>query len=229
MKRFYKNAAALAADGGFAIELDGRPVRTPRKALLAVPSERLANAIAGEWQAQGEEIRPTEMPMLRLANTAIDVVGANREEVVSNLAGFGGTDLLCYRASRPTDLVARQSALWDPLLDWVREVADADLEITSGVGHIAQDPAVLQRLHGQVAAHDNWVLAALNDFVTISGSLVIGLAVVQRQVDVEAAWTAARVDEDFQAERWGLDHEAAARADALKRDFVDAMRFIELL
>jgi chaperone required for assembly of F1-ATPase len=228
MKRFYKRAEVTAAEGGFAVVLDGRPVRTPRKAQLTVRNRALTQAIAAEWDAQGTEILPHTMPMLRLANTAIDIVGPNRDDVVANLTGFGRSDLVCYRAAQPDDLVLRQSKAWDPLLKWLAEATGAVLQVTTGVGYVTQDEAAIARLQQQLSQYDDPELAALNDLITISGSLVIGLAAAQGLLDAEMSWSVARIDEDFQAERWGLDHEAAERAKSLRRDFADALRFLGL-
>ncbi len=228
MKRFYKQVSVLPGAAGFCIELDGRSVRTPKKAALAVATETLAEAIAEEWRQQGENIAPQTMPLLRLANTAIDMVAGQRDAVVANLAGFAGTDLLCYRASEPEDLVQRQDRLWSPWLTWAAARYGATLATTDGVSHIAQDDAALAALHTAVDGHDVMELAGLNDLVTIAGSLVLALAVSAGALDVGAAWAAARLDNDYQAERWGLDAEAEAHSTRLRGEFVMAARFLEL-
>jgi len=228
MKRFYSEVGIAARDGGFAVELDGRPVRTPRRNALAVSSRALAEAIAEEWRQQEEEIVPVSMPMLRLANTGLDVVAAQREAVIDNLAGYGDSDLVCYRADQPPELAARQRDAWQPLLDWLAAEFSVHLRCTEGLAHVAQDPAALARLREAVAAFSNMELAALNDLTTISGSLVIALAVMHGRLDAAQAWTAAQIDEQHQVERWGEDHEAAQRAARLSGELAEAGRFLAL-
>ncbi len=228
MKRFYKQVAVVPQAEGLHIELDGRSVRTPKKAAFAVRSEALAEAIAEEWRQQGETITPETMPLLRLANTAIDMVGGQRGAVVANLAGFGGTDLLCYRANEPEDLVQRQEQLWSPWLTWAAARHGATLATTFGIRHIGQDEAALAALHEAVDGHDVMELAGLNDLVTITGSLVLALAVSAGALDAAAAWSAARLDHNYQVERWGRDAEAEAHAAGLCGEFEQAARFLEL-
>ncbi|MBT3373903.1 MAG: ATPase [Rhodospirillaceae bacterium] len=228
MKRFYKDVAVVSALSGATIELDGRPVRTPKKAIFAVAAEALAEAIAEEWRRQDEDIVPESMPLFRLANTAIDLVAGQRGAVVDNLAGYGGTDLLCYRAGEPEDLVQRQGQLWSPWLSWAEAEHGARLVTTNGIGHIAQDEAALAALHRAVDGHDVMELAAMNDLVTIAGSLVLALAVSAGALDVAAAWAAVRLDNEYQAERWGRDAEAEAHAAKLRGEFEIAARFMDL-
>jgi chaperone required for assembly of F1-ATPase len=229
MKRFYKDVAIEATDGGFTVALDGRSVRTPGRAMLIVPNRKFADAVAAEWADQGEDIRPTTMPMTRLANTAIDIVGLRRSEVVGNLASYADTDLLCYRAAEPQDLVSRQAAGWQPLLDWACEYYGARLEMTTGVGHVPQHQATLDAVLGAVDAHDDWQIAGLNDLVTISSSVVLGLAVSAGEVDWQRAWELSRLDEKYQNERWGEDAEEQAREKTRKREMAEAGRYLNLL
>jgi chaperone required for assembly of F1-ATPase len=168
------------------------------------------------------------MPLFRLANTAIDLVAGQRGAVVDNLAGYGGTDLLCYRAGEPEDLVQRQGQLWSPWLSWAEAEHGARLVTTNGIGHIAQDEAALAALHRAVDGHDVMELAAMNDLVTIAGSLVLALAVSAGALDVAAAWAAVRLDNEYQAERWGRDAEAEAHAAKLRGEFEIAARFMDL-
>ncbi len=228
MKRFYENVAVVPVADGLTIELDGRTVRTPRKTAFAVAAAALAEAIAAEWRCQGEEIDPESMPLLRLANTALDLVASQRGAVVDNLASYGGTDLLCYRAEEPADLVQRQERLWSPWLAWAKAEYGAHLVATDGIGHIAQDQAALAALHRAVDEHDVMELAAMNDLVTIAGSLVLALAVSADALDVTAAWAAVRLENDYQAERWGQDDEAEAHAARLRGEFENAARFLDL-
>jgi chaperone required for assembly of F1-ATPase len=168
------------------------------------------------------------MPLFRLANTAIDLVAGQRGAVVDNLAGYGGTDLLCYRAGEPDDLVQRQEQLWSPWLSWVEAEHGARLVTTNGIGHIAQDKTALAALHRAVDRHDVMELAAMNDLVTIAGSVVLALAVSAGALDIAAAWAAVRLDNDYQAERWGRDAEAEAHAKQLRGEFEIAAHFMEL-
>ena len=229
MKRFYKQAAVAAGAAGFSVELDGKQIRTPKKSVFAVPGEAVAAAVAAEWQQQGDEIQPESMPIFRLANTAIDMIAPQRDAVVDNLAGFGDTDLLCYRAEEPDELVRRQDSLWSPWLDWAASRHGAVLLTTYGITHLRQPDAALSALHGAVDHHDVMELAALNDLVTIAGSLVLGLAVSAGALELSAAWAAIRLDYDFQAEKWGKDDEAVKHGEFLRREFGHAARFLDLL
>lgn len=224
-KRFWTSAEVTEAPGGFAVTLDGRQVKTPAKAPLVVPSRALAEAIAREWQAQDEKIDPATMPVTRGANAAIDKVRTQHAEVAALIADYGGTDLLCYRAEAPRELVARQSAHWDPLLDWAEAALGARLAVTQGVVPVAQPEATLAALSARVAAMDEWQLAALHDLVGLTGSLVLGLAVAEGRLTADEAWTIAQIDEAWQAEQWGADDEAAAHADRKRAALLDAERF----
>ena len=229
MKRFYRGAAARAVDGGWEVLLDERPVKTPARAGLMVPTAPLAEAIAGEWNAQGEKVDPRAMPLTGLANAAIDRVGPEREAFVRSLAVYGESDLLCYRADQPDLLAARQDVQWDPILAWARRRFGIDFEIVCGVIHRPQADATIDRLRDAVAAFDPFRLAGLSQLVTISGSLVIALAIAEAAIDLDAGWSAATLDETWQAEQWGQDAEAAAVLEARRRDFAAAYRFLKLL
>jgi chaperone required for assembly of F1-ATPase len=228
-KRFWKAATAELAPAGWEVRLDGRPVRTPAKAPLTLPTEGLARAIAAEWEAQGETIDPTAMPLTRAANAAIDKVTPQRAEVVAMLAAYGETDLLCHRAEAPEELVRRQAEAWDPLLSWAGEALAAPLTPTRGVTHVAQPPESLGRLRAEVDALDPFALTAFHDLVALSGSLVIGLAALKGEAPAEALWRASRIDEDWQEELWGRDEEAARVAVLKRRDFLQADRLLGLL
>ena len=229
MKRFWKEVAVEPEDGGWGIRLDGRPVRTPARAPLIVPGERLAQAIADEWRDTGQEIDARAMPMTGLANAAIDRVARDREAFAAGLARYAEADLACYRAEGPRALVERHEASWDKLLDWARRRYDVDFTTTSGLAHVAQPPATVERLAHAVEALDRFRLAGLSPLVTIGGSLVAALAVLERAVTPEQAWDAVSVDERWQLEQWGSDAEAEAALDARRRDFLAAARFLELL
>lgn len=229
MKRFYKEAEAISLDGGgFTVVLDSRPMRTPKKAPLALPTAPLAEAIAAEWAAQGEDIKPRAMPLTKLANTTIDWVGPERARVQEMVAGYGGSDLICYHADAPAELVARQAQYWRPLLRWAEQRYAISLKVTRGIIHQEQDAAARAAFAAAVAVHDDIALMTLHDVTTITGSLVIGLALAEDEIAFAQAWTAAHVDEDHQAERWGVDAEARARQEARKADLESALRFLSL-
>ena len=229
MRRFWKDATVAKAPGGFEVRLDGRPLRTPARAPLILPSQALADAVAAEWAAQGDEVRPSEMPLTRAANSTIDRVTAARDEVAGMIAAYGETDLLCYRAPHPRELVEEQAARWDPLVGWAAEVLGARLRLVEGVIHVAQEAAAVEALAGTVRRHDPWELTALHDLVTISGSLVLGLAVSHGRLAAQEAWTLSRIDEDWNVREWGEDAEAAAAAERRRLDFANAARLLELL
>lgn len=226
-KRFWSRAEAAPGEGGHAILLDGRPVRTPSGRPLEVPTVRLADAIASEWEAQGEVIAPQVMHHTRAANTAIDRVAPRRDAVVDMIAAYGDTDLLCYRAEAPEALAERQRRAWDPYLDWAAEAHGARLLVAAGVMHVAQPPASLGRLRAAVEAADAFALTALHELVTLSGSLVLGLAAMDRHAAPETLWEASRVDEAWQAEQWGEDAEASAAAADKRAAFLRATEFLE--
>jgi chaperone required for assembly of F1-ATPase len=226
VKRFYK-AARATPEGG--IELDGRPVRTPAQAPLVLPTRALAEAVAAEWNAQGPKVDPRTMTLTGLANAAIDRIAPDKDAFARGLAAYGETDLLCYRAEAPPRLVERQSALWDPLLAWGRRRYDVDFEVTSGIVHRRQAAATVERLAHAVLARSAFELAALAPLVTISGSLIVALALAEGASDLETAWAAAAIDDHWQAEKWGEDAEAAAALAARRREFDAAHEFLTLL
>lgn len=228
MKRFYKAAEAKAGEGGHQVLLDGRMLRTPAKAPLVLPSAALAEAVAAEWRAQGEKIEPATMPMMTLASTAIDRVTTQRERVIDEIAGYAASDLVCYRADEPAELAARQHAVWQPLLDWCALEFDALLGTTSGVMPLSQPPEALAALRAAVARYDDMTLAAHHQLTSGFGSLVISLAVLEGRIDAEAGFAASQIDESFQSERWGEDAEAAARRERLRKEMLEAARFVTL-
>lgn len=224
-RRFWSDATVTEDLGGFGIALDGRPVRTPAKSALTLPTRALAEAVAAEWQAQGEIVLPATMPMTRMANSAIDKVAPQREEVVRHLASYGDTDLVCYRASEPAELLRRQEEAWDPWLAWLKERYGVALRPVTGVMHQAQDAAALSVLEAEIGRFTVHELVAFHDLVALSGSLVLGFAVTSGSADLDEIWDRARVDELWQIEQWGADDEAE-RANALKKkEFGEAARF----
>jgi chaperone required for assembly of F1-ATPase len=229
IKRFYKEAAVVATEGGFAVRLDGKPVKTPAGKPLAVPTHALAEAVAGEWQAQGGEVRPETMPLTQLATTALDRVGPERAAILEQLGNYAGTDLLCYRADQPVDLAERQAAAWQPLLDWAARTFDAPLKVTTGVLAIDQSPQALAALARHVDGFDTWRLTALQAATAAMGSMVLGLALTEGRLPAAEAFALAQLDETYQVEKWGDDAEAADRRAALARDVDAAERLLSLL
>ncbi len=224
-KRFWKSVSVAPCEGGFTIRIDARQARTPGKLPLIVPTAALAQAIAAEWAAQQSLLRPESMPFTRAANSAIEKVTPQFAEVVGLLAAYGGTDLLCYRALTPAELVARQSAAWDPLLGWAATDLGAPLTATAGVMHKSQPLASTARLHALTAALTPFQIAAFHDLVSLSGSLILAFAVTHARLTADEAWTLSRIDEDWQAELWGVDDDAAALTLSKCRDFQQAAAF----
>lgn len=228
-RRFWKSAETRSAGDGWEVALDGRPLRTPGKLPLVLPSRALAQAIAEEWDAQHDVIDPNRMPLTRAANSAIEKVAPQIDQVADMLAQYGETDLLSYRADSPDELVRRQAEGWDPLIAWAAAELQAPLRITRGVMPVAQDPATLDRLRAQLAELDHWALTALHDLVTVPGSLILGLAVLRGRLGPDEAHRLSRIDEDFQAEQWGQDDEARTSAEERRKAVLNAARFHDLL
>jgi chaperone required for assembly of F1-ATPase len=229
MKRFYKQAEVVQADGGHSVALDGKLVKTPGKRDLVVRSAGLAAAMAAEWEAQQGEIHPEAMPLMRLACITIDRIAVEHEAVVRQVSNYAGTDLVCYRATRPPALAARQQAVWQPLIDWAIERYDAPLAVTTGVIPTSQPATSLAAFRAAVAAHDEFALTALHAATTACGSLVIALALLEGRLDAAQAFAAAQLDESFQIEAWGEDAEQTKRRAALAAEIAAAARFISLL
>ncbi len=225
MKRFYTNVA-IDAQGG--VLLDGRPVKTPARAPLILPNTALAEAVADEWRGQGEDIDPRTMPITGLANAAIDRVTPDPAGFAAPLAAYAESELLCYRADHPPELVARQGAMWAPILSWAEARYDVRFTRVTGIMHQAQPPETLSRLARALQAYPPIELAAFNPMVTISGSLVLALAIADDHLDPERAFDAAHLDELWQAEHWGEDDLALETRAARRRDFLSACRFLRL-
>jgi chaperone required for assembly of F1-ATPase len=227
-KRFWQNATVAEAPGGFRVLLDGREVRTPSKTPLIVPTQAMAEAIAAEWQAQDTKVRPETMPFTRSANSALDKVTPQFTDVADIIAAYGASDLLCYRAGHPKELVARQAAAWDPLLDWAAAKLDAPLTVTTGIVPVEQPAASVAALSARVHALTPFQLAGFHDLVAISGSLVLGFAISLKEIDVTEGWALSRVDETWQVEQWGEDEEATASEAVRKDGMMHAARFFAL-
>ncbi len=228
MKRFYKAVSVAPVEDGFGVLLDGKSVKTPGRNTLVLPTEKLAAAIAAEWQEQGEEVVATAMPLLRLANTAIDGVSANRKDVIDAILRFGENDLVCYRTDHPAELVARQCAGWDPLLDWVAQRHGARMHVAQGLNHVDQPPETLAALREPLAGLDAFALAGLHVVASVTGSLVLALTVLDDALSGARAFELSRIDEAYQAEKWGEDAEAVKRASALAHELDKAAELIGL-
>lgn len=227
-RRFWTEATVKEEEGGFAVHLDTRPLRTPLKVPLRLPSQALAEAVAAEWQAQEGKVNPATMPFTRTANSAIDKVATQFDEVVAMLAAYGGSDHLCYRAVGPAELIARQEEGWDPVLEWAAATLGAPLRVTRGVVPVDQPFESLAALHHAVAALSPFQLAAFHDLVAMSGSLILAFAVAQGRLTASEAWTLSRIDETWQIEQWGADEEAAETAALKHAAFRHADRFFAL-
>lgn len=228
-KRFYTQAEARKAEAGFAIHLDGKPVKTPTGRPLTTPGQALADAIAQEWAEQGDMVSPAAMPLTQLASTAIDRVGPERAHITNELMNYAGTDLLCYRAETPGDLVARQTRDWQPLLDWAALTLDAPLVTTTALSAIAQPPQALTALKHHLDRADVWRLTAIQSATAALGSLVLALALAEGRLSAEEAFQVSQLDETYQIEQWGEDYEAADRRAELAADIAAAGRFLDLL
>jgi chaperone required for assembly of F1-ATPase len=231
MKRFYKETAVDQGDGGHRILLDGKPMRTPAKAVLVVPTRALAEAIAAEWGAVPDkaDINVSHLPLTRLAATGLDRVTSQRARVIEDTAKYAGSDMLCYRASEPETLVKRQQATWQPLLDWAHERYGARLVIVEGLAFVEQPADAVARLGEAVATHSDLGLSALYNLTHISGSLIVALAVAEGHLAAADAFAAAQLDELYQIERWGEDPIATKRHEGIRHDIEAGARFLALL
>ncbi|MBT5267543.1 MAG: ATPase [Rhodospirillaceae bacterium] len=229
MRRFYKQVTIGANEGGgFSVLLDGKPVKTPARSALTMPTATLAEAVAGEWANQGEEIDPAIMPMTSYATTAIDRVASQRENVIKEIAGYAGSDLLCHRADEPDELVDRQNTIWQPLLDWCEAELGASLEVSVGIMPLRQSEAALAAVHKAVAKFADPPLAGLHALTSGCGSVVIALAITSGRMTAEEGFAASQVDETWQTERWGEDEEAADKRARLRREVLAAAKFVKL-
>lgn len=229
-RRFYEAAGIGRGEGDFALLLDGRGARTPGRSPLVLPTEALAQAVAAEWDSQGETIRPETMPLTRFANSAIDGVAPRMAEVRDEIVRYAGSDLVFYRAGEPERLVARQAASWDPVLDWARQALGARFILSQGVTFVQQPETSLARIRDTAAAETSpFRIAAINVATTLSGSALLALQLAAGAITAEAAWMAAHADELHQEEMWGTDAEALARRDNRWRDFAAAANVLSLV
>lgn len=227
-KRFYKQARIEPGEGGFVLALDGRRARTPARAPLALPTRALGEAVAAEWDAQGDTVQPASMPLTKLANSAIDGVAPDPEAVAADLVRYAGSDLIVYRAAEPERLVEMQGAAWDPVLAWAKARFGARFVLREGLMFVEQPPESLERIGAAIRGEPPFRLAALHVMTTLTGSVLIPLMHAAGDLEAEAAWRAAHVDEIFQESRWGEDYEAMQRRAARQKEFEAASRFFAL-
>lgn len=229
-RRFYTDVSIADGESGFTVLLDGKPARTPGRTPLALPTAAAANLVAAEFAMQADVIDPVTMPVLRLVNTTIDGVAREADAVLEDIQRFASSDMLCYRADGPQGLVERENAAWDPILDWARDTIGARMILAEGIVHVTQPRASIAAvgIHLRRRA-DPFRLACLHLMTSLTGSALIAMAVEAGELDADAAWAAAHVDEDFQAEQWGQDHEAIARCTMRRRDFDAAVRVLQAL
>lgn len=227
--KFYKTVSVAEAPGGFAVRLDDKPLKTPLRADFVLPTELLAEAVAAEWRGQGERVDPGSMPLTRLAFAVLDVASRHRLRLEQEILAYGRSDLLCYRADIPAALAARQNAAWNPLLAWVEDALGVRLNTGSGVAFVAQPPEAEPCFAAALAACDDFALVGLHGAVTITGSLVLGLALLKGRLSAAEAFALSRLDEEFQAEAWGRDAEAEARKARLGADLAATARMFGLM
>lgn len=228
-RRFYKDVSVEPGSNGYVIALDGRPIRTPKKAALCVSQLPLAEAMAEEWRAQGDFIDPETMPVTKMVNTALDGVAGQEGAVAADIATFAGFDLTCYRAEQPVELVALQARGWNPVLDWAQEILGAQFVVTEGVVPVAQPPEAIEAVADAVAQYDALALTGLHVMTTLTGSVLIALAHARGHLSGEDAWAAAHIDEDFQISQWGEDSEAQARRARRWLEFQAASRLFAIV
>lgn len=229
MKRFWTQASVTGGPGHWGVALDGRPLRTPARAVLQVPTEALASAIAAEWNAQGPQVNPRSLPLTGFANAAIDRVAPDAAAFASRLAAYAQSELIAYRADGPASLLAAQAQAWDQWVDWLARRYDVGLTITTGIMHVAQPPATLARIATAFAAFTPFQLAPLDPIVTITGSAVLALAVAEGELDATAAHDIAHVDARWQEEQWGRDPLAQAAEASRRADLAAAVACLRLL
>jgi len=226
-KRFWENASVVEAENGFGIQLDGRSVKTPSKTPLVVDFHAIAHDIASEWMAQGEQVDPSTMPTTRMANSVIDKVSVNRDAIIEMLSEYAGSDLLCYRATTPQGLIAEQARVWDPILEWSANTMQAPFRVTQGVMYVDQPAQSIEVYRAKLQNMNDYQLAGAHDLITISGSMVVSMALLTNHLDVDQAWSAVTVDEIWQEKQWGADEEAQESQKIKYQDFEFALRFWE--
>jgi len=229
MKMPWHDAKVTGDAASLAVTLGDKPVRTPGKRPVTIPTRALAEAVAEEWRAQGDKVDPRTMPLTRYMNSIVDTITDHRPGIVDRIAAYGGSDLLCYRAPHPAELVSRQAAAWDGPLTWAAQSKGAPMVVTTGIMAVEQPEASVAALRLAVEAHDDASLAALHDLTAFSGSLILALALSDGHLTVEETWTASRVDEDWQIEQWGEDDLATKATVDRHAAFMDAAHLLKLL
>ena len=224
-KRFYKS---VTVTDQFGIALDGRNVKTPLKASLVLPNRALANAVAAEWDGQVDVINAHAMPLTKLANTALDRAVSERPKILAEIVEFAGSDLVCYRAGDPEELVSLQNQHWDPVISWARLCLNASFETVNTITHRHQPAEALHALETHIAALDRFSLVAAHNLTTLTGSALLAAMAVAGMIPAEAAWQAANVDEDWQIATWGKDDEAMARREGRQKEFSACVNFVNL-
>ena len=225
-RKFYK-LATIGDD--LSILLDGRAVKTPLKAKLVLPTTQLAQGVVVEWNGQEKLINPALMPLTKLANTAIDRAGAERNFVAGEIENFAANDLVCYRAAAPEDLVALESQHWNPVIEWANQTLNVTFKTTQAIQHVAQNQETLERIKAHLAGMDVFQLTAVHNLTSLTGSALIAFMLMARAITPENAWAAAHVDEDFQISQWGEDFEATNRRKNRKLDFEATIAFLNLI
>lgn len=228
-KRFYKAVGIAVHADGFTVQLDGRDVKSPAGTLAVLPSQPLAEAIAAEWESQEETIDAGTMPVFSLAVTVLDRVTPQRDAIIAELRAYGGNDLLCYQDGEEADLATHQARHWGPWLDWARDALGAELYVATGIMPVTQPDASLAALQDAIATHDDWQLGMLHRAVTLGGSLVLGLAMLRGEMDADALFDTAFLDELWQSEKWGSDWEAEDRRALIRGEIGQAHRFLALV
>ncbi|HPF45767.1 MAG: ATPase [Alphaproteobacteria bacterium] len=229
MKRFYKQVTVDHENGGYFVLLDGKKVKTPEKSPCLIPTRKMAEAVAREWDDQDKEIIPATMPIFKLVNTAIDRVKKRRDEVIYEMVSFAGSDQLCYRAEAPDTLVRLQNSTWNPLLDWLKVNFDIKLKLSTGIIFVEQDSEQLDKFRTIFENLESFELTALYTMITVTGSVTVGLSLFKEHLSLEQAWEAGHLDENFQASEWGIDEEAEQRRSALKTELANAEYFLKLI
>jgi chaperone required for assembly of F1-ATPase len=227
-KRFYAGAGVAEGKGGFLVTLDGKPIKTPSGHQVMAPERSIADAIAAEWNAQGDTINPLTMPLTRFANSVVEGVTGKVDAVADDIAKYLGSDLLFYRAGHPEALVAREAAHWDPILFWAADTLGAHFILAEGLVHVRQPDSAVAAARAALPS-DAWSIAALHVVTTLTGSALLALALLRGVLDQDQVWAAAHVDEDWNIEKWGVDEEVAARRAARLVDFKAAAGILKAL
>ena len=228
-RRFYQEVNVIKLERGFAVELDGRLVKTPLGQPQILTSKDLAIAIAHEWASQEKIIVPETMPLTGYANSSIDRIEKNRESILKEILNFAETDLLCYRANEPIDLVSRQNSHWQPLLDWAADTMKIKLKVTTGILHIKQPLRAIDTLAKLLRGKNDMELAGIISLTTACGQIILALALAKGRIDIKEALVCTQLEQIYQNERWGVDEETRIRQVSLETEIATATKFLSLL